>query len=228
MEAPYAARVFARPDPEARPGHMRSLRAGHHPGAPQAQTRPGRHSPGAHAALGILDKNAQESLGCRSHFAGHGRRRGVRPRQYPDPLPALPSCGNNSTAGADPPRQSSGHARRGSNRHPVEAVATCPTSAMLQSALLSTHEASSDLREWKPSSYLHVSRESSDLAPTGPFPQTCCTSARTLLTVDATRSSMPLASFTSFRLSADKPGCVLKRWSVNVIAANGLFNSCAR
>src|ERR1700722_5109155 len=36
--------------------------------------------------------------------------------------------------------------------------------------------------------------------------QTYCTSARTLLTVDATRSSIPLASFTSLRLSLDSPG----------------------
>ena len=161
--APFAAGIFARADIEARPGCVRSLRVGHPQRTPQAQARARRHSPGADAALGIFDRNAQESLGRGSHFAGNGRRRRVRPGQHPHPLPALPSRGNSSTAGANSPRQSSRHARRRSSRHPVAAIVE-------------------------------------DCS------QTCCTSARTLLTVEATLSSIPLASFTSLRLSADNPG----------------------
>lgn len=127
-----------------------------------------RHSPRAYAPLGIFDKNAQDSLGRGSHFAGNGRRRRVRPGQHSYPLPALPSRGNSSAAGANSPRQSSRYACRRSSRQPVEAIA--------EDGL--THRPC----------------------------QTCCTSARTLLTVEATLSSIPPASLTSLRLSADNPG----------------------
>jgi hypothetical protein len=57
MEAPFAARILARANIKARPGDMRSLQVGHPQGTSQAKACAGRHSPGAHEALGILDKN---------------------------------------------------------------------------------------------------------------------------------------------------------------------------
>src|ERR1700735_4596547 len=69
MEAPIAAGILARTNIEARPGPVRSLRVRHPDGTPQAKACARCNSPGAHAALGIVDKNAQESLGRRSHSA---------------------------------------------------------------------------------------------------------------------------------------------------------------